>query len=120
MPDVYYLSSLDSKLLKETRECVFVRRMHFDSGKEIVLAKIDPPLLGQKFGLYEDVDTVIFANRHKGESLPPVANFPCFVFVARPIRHHIEMLDVIGTDDVEIVGWGELYRTRTDADNHVF
>jgi hypothetical protein len=42
------------------------------------------------------------------------------VFVARPLINDIEAQDEIGKEDVEVVAWGELYRTKADADQHVF
>jgi hypothetical protein len=68
-----------------------------------------------------DLEEVVLTSRHEGEPLPPAArSFPCFVFVCRPLVDDVQGRDAIDKDEVEIIGWGELYRTRSDADNHVF
>lgn len=118
--DAYYLSSLDSERLAPTRVCTFLKPLRFDTGKECALARLSPPVIGQPFGLGEDIDVVAIANRHEGEGLFPILTFPCFVFVARSLIDDIEDRSVISSTDVEVIGWGELYRTKHDADNHVF
>jgi hypothetical protein len=116
----YFLSSLESAKFGITRECVFQRRLHFDSGKECALVKVSPPVVGQDYGLGTDIDVFVVTNRHRGQGLSPIREFPCFVFIARPLIDGIESRDVIKKDDLEVVAWGELYRTRADADNHAF
>jgi hypothetical protein len=116
----YYLSSLDSYVLETTRTCDFLRFMHFTTGKECVLAKVDPPIPGQQFGITEDIATVVLANRHEGDTLSNILEFPCFVHVARPLINNLDQKDFLTASDVENIAWGELYRTRHDAENHIF
>ena len=119
-PEAYYLSSLDSTKFGVTRVCVFQKRLRFQTGKECALVKVGPPVIGQDYGLVEDIDLFLIANRHEGEGLSPVKECSCFVFIARPLIDDIEIRDEIAKEDVEIVAWGELYRTKADADQHVF
>jgi hypothetical protein len=35
-------------------------------------------------------------------------------------REHDDLQSPIRSDDLEIIGWGELYRTREDAERHAF
>lgn len=116
----YYLSSLESVKFGVTRECVFVKRLQFRTGKECALVKVSPALLGQSYGFTEDFELLIIANRHEGESLFPITSFPCFVFIVRPLVENIIERDQIDNGEVEILAWGELYRTKHDAENHVF
>jgi len=118
--EIYYLSSLDSVKFGTTRICTFVRRLSFDTGKECALVKLCPPVIGQDYGLAEDIETFIVTNRHEGEGLSPITSFPCFVFVARLLIDELAVRDVITSRDVEVVAWCELYRSRSDADGHVF
>jgi len=120
MAETYFLSSLDSTKFSATRECVFQKRLRFRTGKECVLVKVDPLVIGQDYGVGEDIDLFVLTNRHEGHGLFPIKEFPCFVFIARPLIGDIESRDEIDKEDVEIVAWGELYRTKADADNHVF
>ncbi len=116
----YYLSSLDSIKFNPTRECKFIKHICFNSGKECVVAKISPPIIGQEYGICKDIEIFILTNRHENEGINPIKTFPCFVFIARPLIDNIELHYEISNQDIEIVGWGELYRTKYDADNNVF
>ena len=116
----YYLSSLDSYVLETIRTCDFLAFMCFATGKKCVLARVDPPIPAQQFGIAEDITKVVLANRHEGDSLSNILEFPCFVHVARPLISDIEKKDYITKSDVENIGWGELYRSRSDAKDHVF
>lgn len=117
----YYLSSMDSVSFAETRECVFVKVLSFSGGKQCVLARVDPPVIGQQYGLEgKDLDLLFLASRHEGELLDPIKSFPCFVFIARPLVPNLGQRDVVLKEDLEIIAWGELYRTKQDADAHNF
>jgi hypothetical protein len=116
----YYLSSLDSHRFSPTRECVFIKRLRFGTGKECALVHLSPGVVGQEYGSLEDLEFFVLANRHEGESLFSIKSFPCFVFISRPLVDNVKNFDEISSDDVEIIAWGELYRSKYDADNHVF
>jgi hypothetical protein len=116
----YYLSSLDSYVLEEVRVCDFVTITHFDTGKECAIATLDPPIPGQVFGLASDITEVVLAARHEGDLLSSIREFPCFVHVARPVIADIRHEGVVVAAELENLAWGELYRSKTDAENHVF
>ena len=116
----YYLSSLESKIFSTTRKCVFVKTLSFDSGKECILAKITPGINGQNFGSPKDIEFVVLAARHEGDSLSSITEFPCFIFVARSLDSDITTRSTIKKSDLQILAWGELYKTKDDADGHVF
>jgi hypothetical protein len=121
MSEIYYLSSLDYYSFVDTRECVFIKEMFFPTGHECVLARVDPVVIGQPFGLGgNDIAELVLSCRHPDVYLFPVSEFPCFVHIARPLIGDIESRDQITVQDIEHIAWGELYRTRYDADNHVF
>jgi hypothetical protein len=117
--DVYYLGSLESARFATVRECRVVDMLVFDTGKVALVAKIDPPIIGQGFNRPDDLETVILAARHEGVSLDPVSEFPCFVFIAITTRGY-ELKSPIRSADLSIIGWGELYRTYHDAEHHIF
>ena len=116
----YFLSSLDSYMLEKPRACDFVALTRFDTGKECVVAVVDPPIPGQSFGSGADISQVMLAARHEGDRLSAISEFPCFVFVARPLVPGIECRQCVTATDMEVIAWGELYRTRDDAERHVF
>lgn len=115
----YYLSSLDSYTLETVRVCDFVVIKRFDTGKACVVAAMDPPIPGGRFGLGYDVAEVVLAARHQGDDLTNIREFPCFVHVARVVSGDIRSKDVVVVADLENLAWGELYRTKSDAENHV-
>ena len=116
----YYLSSLDSYALEMVRTCDFVAIKHFGSGKECALATVEPPIPGHIFGLHSDVAEVVLAARHEGDILSDIKEFPCFVHVARSVNADIQNEDVVDVADLVNLAWGELYRSKLDAENHVF
>jgi len=109
---------MESYALETVRVCEFVEVKRFDTGKECVLAKLDPPVDGYSFGLNFDVSEVVLAARHEGDGLSPIRRFPCFVHVARPLGD-IRGQVVVSASDLQNLAWGELYRSRGDAESHV-
>jgi hypothetical protein len=118
--ETFYLSSLESVRFEPVRECSFERFLTFDTGKVAVVARLSPPVVGQDFNRASDIETVILSPRHEDVSIDPVSEFPCFVFIAIPRDGYEVLQSPIRSDDLEIIGWGELYRTRDDAERHAF
>lgn len=116
----YFLTSLESSRFEDVRECVFIRKMTFDSGKEAALVKLTPAVDGQSWGLAGDAEYFVLACRHEGEHLFPVSTFPCFVHIARLLNDNAQHQDCIKTADVQAVAWGELHRSYEDAVEHAF
>lgn len=117
---IYFLSSLESARFEEVRECFFVKQMTFSTGKECALVRVDPPVNGQAWGLATDLEYFVLANRHEGEHLFPISTFPCFVHIARSFVTDLGSVEILDSADVETVAWGEIYRTRADAEKHSF
>jgi hypothetical protein len=86
-----------------------------DSRDDYLLARIDPPVMGQPFGLGgRDIDQVILATRHAGASLFPIEQVPVYVHVARPLVP-IEGRDLVHDDEMESIAWAEIYDTEGAA-----
>lgn len=117
--DKYYLSSLESTRFEPVRECRVVEELAFDTGKSAIVGRIEPGVIGQDFNRSADLDTVILASRHEGASIEEITEFPFFVFIAIA-REGYQLKSPIRSDDLEIIGWGELYRSYHDAENHIF
>ena len=118
--ETYYLSSLESLKFGTTRKCEFLKRLRLDTGKECVLVRISPPVPLQEFNLPEEAETLVLLSRHAGQDLSAIAVFPFFVFITRPLIANVEEVETIARDDLQILAWGELYRTSEDADGHRF
>jgi len=115
--ETYFLSSLDNTRFTQTRECTFEKRLRFNTGKDCALVKLVPPVVGQDFGLPADIDLFVIAARHQGQELFPITTFPCSVHIARPLIEDIGVREVITKEDLEVIAWGDLYKTRFDADH---
>jgi hypothetical protein len=115
-----YLSSLDSVRFETVRECQFERTLSFDTGKVAIETRISPAIVGQDFSVTADIDRVILAPRHEGATIDPVSEFPLFVFIAIPSRGLVRLQSPLRLDDLDVIGWGELYRSSADAEGHVF
>jgi len=113
-PD-FFLASLEGYGMEAPRRGFRIRRLCGDHRDDYLLARIEPPVLGQPFGLgANDIDHVILASRHVGESLFPIERWPVFVHVARPLVP-IEGRDVLHDDEMESIAWAEIYQTEDEA-----
>jgi hypothetical protein len=112
----FYLSSRDIDPPLEPRRCYAIKRLRCAVRDDYLLIRIDPPLVGQWYGLGgRDIDKVIVATRLQGGSLFPILEWPVFVHVARPLIEHPEQRDQLANDELENIMWGELYPTEQDA-----
>ena len=111
----FVLTSSEGYDLEEPRNCVILK--WFDGGRpnRYVLVSIDPPLIGQQYGLGgEDVHEVVLASRHFGYSLNPITEWPAYVHVALPLGDIRSKSGPLSKDDLQLIGWGEIYRKRED------
>jgi hypothetical protein len=118
--DVYYLSSLDSERFEPVRECQVIRSVMIGPDKPGVLVRLAPGVPGQDYGSGDDLTEFVLTTRFEGADVQEIEEFPCFVFVARALEPWDPESDRANPSDLEIVGWAELYRTRSDAQEHRF
>ena len=112
----FFLASSEGYRLEEPRSCKRVKRLRSDTRDDLLLVKIEPPLIGQPYGLGgKDIDTLIVATRHKGDSLFPIKEWPVFVHVARLLIDNPEKREKIRDDEFESIAWAELYQTEAAA-----
>lgn len=114
-PD-FYLASTEGYDLEEPRKCWRIRRLTTSHRNDLLLIRIDPPLIGQHYGLGGcDIDFVIIATRHEGATLFPITTWPVYVHVARLLIELPEGISKLQTTDFESIAWAELYKTEKDA-----
>jgi len=114
-PD-FFLASSEGYGLEEPRSCRRIKRVRSDFRDDLLLAKVEPPLIGQSYGLGgRDIRTLLIATRHEGDSLFPIRRWPVFVHVARLLIENPEQREQIHDDEFESIAWAELYRTKEDA-----
>ncbi|KAF0163897.1 MAG: hypothetical protein FD157_2576 [Rhodocyclaceae bacterium] len=114
-PD-FYLASSEGYHLEEPRSCKRIKRVRSDNRDDLLLVRVEPPLIGQIYGLGgSDIDTLLVATRHKGDSLFPAKEWPVFVHVARLFIENPEEREQIHDNEFESIGWAELYATEEAA-----
>ena len=111
----FYLASAEGYEMESPRRCKVVKRLRGEERLDYLLISIDPPLPGQAFGLgARDLDQVVVATRHRGESLFPIKRWPVFVHVARLLVPY-QGQNVVRDDEIESFAWAELYPTEEAA-----
>lgn len=112
----FYLVSSEGYGMEKPRKCYRIKRLKGAQRDDYLLIKIDPPLIGQKYGLGgRDIDKVIIATRHKGDSLFPIKEWPVFIHVARILIDDLEDRETVVDNEFEEIGWAELYETEEAA-----
>lgn len=113
-PD-FFLASCESHQLENPRRCKVIRSVKTQSRDDLQLIQVDPPIVGQNYGLGAcDIDIVLIAARYREDSVLTVEKWPVFVHVAR-LLVDAEACDVLGEEDYESIAWAELYETENDA-----
>jgi hypothetical protein len=111
----FFLTSSEGYGLESPRACMCRSRLGGRKGDDYLLVEIDPPLIGQRFGRgAEDIHVLVLATRHEGQSLFPVSEWPLYVHVALA-RRDLAGAANVAEGDLQLIGWGEIYRTEEDA-----
>jgi hypothetical protein len=117
-PD-FYLASSEGYGLDEPRQCFAIRYLRTDTRDDLLLVNVAPPISGQSYGLGDqDIEQVILATRHEGETLKSIRSWPVFVHVARPLGQLPEN-GRVGPTDMEEIAWAEIYESEATARSKV-
>lgn len=108
LPPDYYLVSSEGYGLDVRRSCWRLRILLDSDGREFMVLRIAPPLVGQKYGLGgQDVSVIIATPRHQGVSLFG-DDWPVHIFVMRYLQGEPETPNEIRVEDCEVIAWAEL------------
>jgi len=111
-PD-FFLDPTDSGDPRELRACWIEDRLRDSSRDDYLLVRIDPPLIGQQYGMGDrDVERVLLATRHVGKTLFPVTEWPAFVYVLRVLDDAILKQKMLSSNQVQMIRWGVLHKER--------
>jgi hypothetical protein len=114
-PD-FYLAAAEYEPLRAPRACTAVGRLRDQIRDDYMLIEIDPLLNGQMFGLgSKDISLLILSTRHKGLTLFPIMEWPCFVYVTRILDVEILECRSFESNQVELIAWAMLYQTLEEA-----
>lgn len=115
-PDFYLSAAGEFEPLSEPRACWTMGRLSDLQRDDYMLVAIDPPLLGQEFGLGDkDITLLIVSTRHKGQTLFPISEFPSYVYVARMLSDGIVDSKRFTADQVEYIAKATLYQSFDEA-----
>jgi hypothetical protein len=115
-PDFYLSSAREYLPLSYPRACYADARLRDSNRDDYMLVRINPPLIGQRFGLgNSDVDRLILSTRHQGYTLFPVTEWPSHVYVSRIVNQSILECNHFQKQDVELIAWALIFRTAKEA-----
>ena len=114
---IFYLTTAgEYRLLSKPRVCRFVKRLRDVNRDDYMLVEIDPPLIGQSFGLGgTDITNLLLSTRHKGYTLYPVKEWPTHVYVARITDPKVFESESFTRDQVELIAWGAVFNDLEKA-----
>lgn len=114
-PD-FYLTSSEGYGLEQVRACYKERRLMNGHPDGYMLCEIDPPIIGQPYGLDgQDINRIVIAGRHAGYSLFVINDWPAYAHVARLTDDVSDDKFVIVENDIEPIGWTEVYESSAAA-----
>jgi hypothetical protein len=105
-PD-FYLASTDYYNVETPRRVWCLKRMSGAGRDDLLLAKIDPPIVYEGYGSNaHSTDIVLFATRRMGASLFPVTYWPVSVHILRPLINNVEGCDSLLKSELENIRLG--------------
>ncbi|RYE07714.1 MAG: hypothetical protein EOP22_16775 [Hyphomicrobiales bacterium] len=113
----FYLASQDGYRLQQPRACWRLKPLSSPNAAELLLVQIDPPLIGQPFGLGgDDIHQLILAPKYVGQSLTPITQWPAPIHVSRYLGPPGTIPDLLPANAIELIAWAELHPTRPAAE----
>lgn len=114
-PD-FYLTSSEGYGLEEVRACYKEMRLMNGHPDGYMICEVDPPIMGQPYGLGgQDIHRIAIASRHSGYSVFVINDWPAYVHVARLTHGFPGDKFVIAEDEIESIGWAEVYESLLAA-----
>ena len=118
-PSFFLTTAGEYKLLSQPRACWFIRRLKDVNRDDYMVVKIDPPLIGQSFGLGRlDITELLLSTRHQGFSLFSTFQGPMEVYVARFTCQLAPTAEIFERDHVQLIAWGTVFKDIEAATLH--
>lgn len=115
-PDFYLSTAGEYEGLAVPRACRIEARLADRVRVDHLLVRIDPPLIGQEFGLgSRDIEQLVLTVIFDGHALFPIRKWPAHVYVSRILDESIVATRTIESGQVQIIAWGTLFRTSAEA-----
>lgn len=115
-PDFYLTAAGEYGPLAGVRACWAGERLRDDYRDDYMQITIEPPLIGQPFGLgQKDITELLIASRWEGLGLYPVNRWPLSVYVIRIIDYSILQAKYFRKDQIQLIAWAMLYKRSDEA-----
>jgi hypothetical protein len=116
VPDFFLSAAREYKPLSQPRACWEKARLRDSKRDDHMLVEITPILVGQNFGLGEDISQLILSARHEGFSLYPIREWPSHVYVSRIKDKTILKTCDFDKTKIELIAWASIFRTLEEAE----
>jgi hypothetical protein len=115
-PNFFLTTAGENSDLADPRACWTKGRLRDRNRDDYMLVEIDPPLIGQGFGLGgNDITLLLLSTKLEGRTLFPITVWPEYVYVTRIVDPVVLKTLTISADQVELVAWGFLYPSFDEA-----
>jgi hypothetical protein len=116
----FVMASTESRSFNEPRACRFAGALRSESRDDLVLADIQPVVVGQGFGLGgRDIERVVLASRLEGRSLDDLETcwpVPVYVLLMDGSQSgRVEVRD----EELRLIAWAELYPSEVEYGQHM-
>ena len=112
----FFLASSDGYVLEQPRECCPVQALTLGSGRDVLLVRIRPPLLYvSPEGESWNFDELLLVNKHLGDSVTDIREWPFSVYVARLLYGEPPEDGRLKEDQLAVIAWAELYPDQDSA-----
>lgn len=99
------------------RRCSIVGRITDVEGRNYLWVRVDPPVIGQPYGLgNRDIADLLLLPHYEGTSLFPMSKFPLPVYIFRALDDGIFKDLPASSKYLQLAAWGEIYQTREEAE----
>lgn len=111
-----FLSSYEFDDFDKPRKLLSIEKINLDD-KLILMAEIENPIIGQKYGLLDkDISVLYLICRVDKDAFIKLNKFPIDVHVL--ISNKSSKGNVSSLDDLQLIAWACLYNNQNDADMH--
>jgi hypothetical protein len=115
-PD-FYLACEDLSKPFEPRCCYIEQRLSSLQRDDFLLVRISPSI--EQFYGAKEIDKIVLASRFVGSTLFPINEWPMHVYVCKIVNSEICISGKANASDLEIILWGKLFHTFSDAAENV-
>ena len=117
-PDFFLGSSEHRGDWAKARACWIEDMLRTEDGRNCVLVKVAPPVIGQPFGMgSEDITNLVLIPRLNNLIITSKVEHPIPVLIHRILNPTIALNGIIALSKISLSAWGEIYASLEAAEN---